>query len=90
MPLADAVTKAIYYCMREGIMKAFLERHGAEVASMLTTIYSFEDEKKFDVEAAEKRGEKRGEDSVYEALRKLGYNEQEIARIQAETKKRQV
>ena len=79
MPLADAVTKAIYYCKRENIMKAFLERHGAEVASMLTTVYSFEDEKKYEVEAAEKRGK----EAVFEALRKKGYSEAEIESVKA-------
>ena len=43
MPLADAVERAITECIREGILKEFLEKNRAEAKKM--SIYEYDQEK---------------------------------------------
>ena len=56
----EALKEAIIYCIKNNIMKDFLEEHGSEVVNMLSQEFDIEIAKKVWQEEAEERGIERG------------------------------
>jgi hypothetical protein len=46
MSLDEAIKEAIDYCVENGIMSDFLNRHGSEVRNMLYTEFNIDEAKK--------------------------------------------
>lgn len=76
MPLAEAVELAITECIREGILKEFLEKNRAEVKKV--SIYEYDEEKHMrqEREAAWEDGIKEG---IERGEKQLLYNQIKIA-----------
>jgi hypothetical protein len=60
MPLEEAVTGAVRYCVERGILAPFLEEHGAEVMKMLLTEWDWDVAKEVWQEEAMEKGMEKG------------------------------
>jgi predicted transposase YdaD len=104
MPKEQAVTEAVRYCIRNGILARFLEEHGSEVVNML--LNEWDQDEFLEVRAAEAmeegerkglekgreegitEGEQRGEAKVLELVRQ-GYTAEQIeARLSEDSQNR--
>ena len=61
LPLAEAMDKAISECISEGVLKEYLERHGAEVAKMLREEWDQRIADEYLIQEGERRGFERGQ-----------------------------
>ena len=52
----QTLTKAVKYCIRQGILREFLSAHGSEVENMLTTEWNWDDAKRIWQEESEAKG----------------------------------
>ncbi|MFP3043782.1 hypothetical protein LQZ19_18375 [Treponema primitia] len=81
MPLEQAVTEAVRYCIKNRILVRFLEEHGGEVVNMLFGEWDWDEAKEAWQEEAREEGEQKGRaetlNEVLELL-KQGYRAEEI------------
>ena len=89
LPLSEAVERAITECIREGILKEFLEKNRAEVKKM--SIYEYDQEKHIRMERQDaweegiKEGELRGRNAqLSELIKKKLVRGKSISRIAEE------
>jgi hypothetical protein len=88
MPKEQAVTEAVRYCIRNGVLASFLEEHGSEVVNML--LNEWDQDEFLEVRAGEARDEGRveGEAKVLELV-KQGYTVEQIeARLAEDSRNR--
>jgi len=69
--LAGAVTQAVNECIKQNILKSFLETHGSEVANMLLTEWKLEDALKVREEEGFERGERKNKEETLKAVEEL-------------------
>ena len=96
LPLSEAVERAITECIREGILKEFLEKNRAEVKKM--SIYEYDQEKHIRMERQDawedgiKEGEVRGAEQqlskIIKNMMKKGRSISQIAEELGETEDR--
>ena len=89
LPLSEAVERAITECIREGVLKEFLEKNRAEVKKM--SIYEYDQEKHIRMERQDaweegiKEGELRGRNAqLSELIKKKLVRGKSISRIAEE------
>jgi hypothetical protein len=92
MPKEQAVTEAVRYCIRNGILASFLEEHGSEVVNMVLSEWNLDEAKEVWQEEARDEGRiegrVEGEAKVLELV-KQGYTAEQIeARLAEDSRNR--
>ncbi len=77
MPLEQAVTEAVRYCIRNRILASFLEEHGSEVVNMAFGEWDWDEAKEAWQEEAREEGRVETLNEVLELL-KQGYRAEEL------------
>jgi predicted transposase/invertase (TIGR01784 family) len=71
LPLENAVDNAVKYCLRNGIMRDFLSKHGSEVENMLFTEWNWDDALAVSRKEGREEGREEGVEQTMKALRAL-------------------
>jgi hypothetical protein len=77
MPLEQAVTEAVRYCVNNRILAEFLEEHGSEVMNMLLEEWNLDEAKEVWREEALAEGLEAGRNQILELVRQ-GYTPEQI------------
>jgi hypothetical protein len=77
MPLEQAVTEAVRYCVNNRILAEFLEEHGSEVMNMLLEEWNWDEAKEVWREEALEEGREEGRNQILELVDQ-GYTTEQI------------